>query len=84
MASAISGARLLEHGLIAFHRVDAVLTRAVGPVGEGGAGALDGGGLDLVPGRRLALPDGFAGGGVDGGEMGHGTPLLPSGEKLRP
>jgi len=36
----------LEHGLVAFDGVDPVLTRAVRPVREGGAGAV-GGGLHL-------------------------------------
>jgi hypothetical protein len=70
------GRAALERGLIALHRVDPVLTRAVGPVGEGGAGGLDGGG-GVSRGGGLALPDGFAGGGVGRGEMGHGIALRP-------
>src|SRR5690606_10307541 len=68
------GGPLLEHGLIALHCVDAVLARAVGPVGEGDAGAFDGG-LDL--GRRggLAEPVDFAGGGIDRLELGHGVQI---------
>src|SRR5690606_9561695 len=64
------GGALFQDGLIAFHRVDAVLARAVGPGGEGGAGGLDGG-ADLLDGGGFAFPDGFAGGGVGGGEVGH-------------